>query len=177
MEQENNSGITKSTMTSGAILGAALIILTLILGIINLDAAKSLGSIMMIVGIVLAIKHFRNNVLHGYISYGQALGFGVLTAFFASVIIAFFTFLTYNLNPALLDKGLEIAKMQLLEKKLPDDQMEMGMKLIQMMVTPPIIALCTMLLMTFIGFIFSLIIAAFMKKEKNIFTPTPTETN
>ena len=44
---------------------------------------------IIIGGIVYGIKKYRDGVLKGFISYGSALGYGVLISLFASIISSF----------------------------------------------------------------------------------------
>jgi riboflavin transporter FmnP len=165
-------------MTSGAILGAGLLIFTLILYITNLTYSKGLGYLSYLIiigGIILGIKNFRDHEQQGFITYGKAVGAGVLTVVFASIIMAIFNYILFKvIDPNLIEKGMEIARTQMMEKNLNDDQIEMAMKMTRTIMSPGVMAIITILGNAFMGTIFSLIIAAFMKKDKNIFNQ-PTE--
>jgi hypothetical protein len=180
MEASNNPNIIKSTMTSGAILGGGLLVYTVILYMTNLTFAKGLGYIsylIMIGGIILGIKNYRDNEQQGFISYGRALGVGMLTVAFASVIMALFTYILYKfIDPGLAEKSLETARNQMLENNMKDDQIEMAQNITRKLMTPAILAFGTILAYSFFGLVFSLIIAAFMKKDKNIFTESAQNT-
>jgi hypothetical protein len=160
-------------MTSGAILGAGLLIFTLILYMTNLTFSKGLGYISYLIiigGIILGIKNFRDQEQQGFISYGRAVGAGVLTVVFASVIMAIFNFVLFKvIDPNLLEKGIEVARTQMMEKNLTDDQIEMALKMTRMIMSPAVMVIMTIIGNVFIGTIFSVIIAAFMKKDKSIF--------
>lgn len=173
MEQQTTPNLMKTTMTSGAILGAALVIFTLILYMTGLTFSKGisyLSFLLLIGGIVLGIKNYKDQD-QGFISYGRALGVGMLTTLFASIIVALFTYILYTLiDPSLVEKGMEMARAQMAAKgNLTDEQMEMAMNISKKFMSPGVLAFMTILSYAFFGLIFSLIIAAFMKKDKSIF--------
>jgi len=174
MEQENKPNLIKSTMTSGAILGAVLLIYTLLLYMTGLTFSKGLGYVswlFIIAGIVWGIKSFRDQN-EGFISYGSALGVGMLTIVFASVIMALFNYILFSfIDPGLVEKGIEIARSQMVAKNnLTDDQIETAINISKKFMTPGFMAIMTIVSYAFFGLILSLIIAAFMKKEKSVFS-------
>jgi len=159
-------------MTSGAILGVALVIYAIILYMLNLSFNKVLGYgnyLILIGGVFFGIKVFRDQVQKGEITFGQALGVGVLTVVFASVIVAFFTYIQLTfIDSGILAKGMEIAKNQMIDKGLNDEQIEKAMSITQKFMTPLITSIFLIFVYAFWGTIFSLIAAAFMKKEPSI---------
>lgn len=181
MEQENNPNLMKSTMTSGAILGVALVIFSLILYMTGLIFSKGLNYISWLIlvgGIVLGMKSYRDQQ-QGFISYGRALGVGMLTVLFASIIAALFNYILYAfIDPSLIEKSIEMARNQMVEKgTLSDEQIEMGLNMTKKIMQPGIMSLMTILGSGFMGLIFSLIIAAFMKNEKSVFHSDALDNN
>lgn len=179
MERSSNQ-IWKSTMTSGAILGIALVIYSILLYVGNLLMVKSLGYISYLIilgGIYYGIKSFRDNVQSGVISYGQALGVGVLTVAFAAFIASFFTYIQVKfIDPSMLDKILSLTQQQLAESGKSDAEIEMAMKITQKWITPGFMVISTIFAYVFIGTLFSLIVAAFMKKEGDPFAEVSNST-
>ena len=174
MEQENNPNLMKSTMTSGAILGTALVIFSLILYMAGLIFSKGLSYfswLILIGGIVWGIKSYKDQQ-QGFISYGRALGVGMLTVLFASIIAALFNYILYAyIDPSLVEKSIEMARNQMVEKgTLSDEQIELGLSMTKKLMQPGFMALMTVFGSGFMGLIFSLIIAAFMKNEKSVFS-------
>jgi hypothetical protein len=183
MEQPNNL-LWKNTMTSGAFLGLALVIFSIALvfidfsklGIYTIVFLSVIPIIMMIIGIIWGTKHYRNTVLDGYITYGNALFVGTMIVFFASIICAFYTYLFNGfIDPsyaertakAVLDKFIQ--SMQ--DHGFTDEQIEHQTSM--MNTSSPLSALDTALLLipqyAILGFLFSLVTSAFIKKEKSIF--------
>jgi hypothetical protein len=80
-------------MNYGAMLGLALDNIhysSLDDGCITRTGLASVSYIIMIAGIVLATKTFRDQEQGGFITYGRALAVGTLTCVFAGVITGFF---------------------------------------------------------------------------------------
>lgn len=174
MEQTTKPNLLKSTMTSGAILGVVLVIFSLVIYMTNLTYVTGIGYIsylFIIGGIVLGIKNYRDQEQQGFISYSQALGAGMLTVMFASIIVAVFVYLLYSvIDPGLIEKGIEVARENMAKKNLNDEQVELAINMTKKFMSPGFIVIFTILGYAILGLIFSLIAAAFMKKEKNIFS-------
>jgi len=173
MEQTNKPNLMKSTMTSGAIMAAGLLIFTLILYMTNLLLSAGLNYLSYLIvigGIILGIKNYKDQEEQGFISYGRAFGVGMLTVLFASVIMAIFMYVLYSvIDPGLIEKTLELTRTKMADQHLTDDQVEMALNMSKKFVTPGVIALGTIVAYGFIGAIISLIAAAFMKKDKPVF--------
>jgi hypothetical protein len=103
MEQKVN--VWKANLTNGLILGLAGIVYTLGLYFLDQTFNKSLGYLFFLITIVILyflIKSYRNTFLFGYITYGQAVGAGVVIFLYYSVISGIFTYLLYTV----IDTGL-----------------------------------------------------------------------
>jgi len=163
-----NISIVKNSMNYGAMTGLALFIIFILFNFIGITKSaihQIIGYGVLIGGIILGTKYFRDNVLHGTISYGKALASGTWIAFFCSILLAFFMYLfLLFIDPSMLDIILQEQEKQLIQKGLSDDQIEMAMHYTRKFTTPTMFALMSVLTYTFLGFIFSLITSAFLKK-------------
>ena len=172
--EKNTISVWKATQNPGIFLGIVLIIYTLILYFFDLTFHKWLGYVsylIIIVGIFLGIKTYRDNFLGGVISYGHSLGAGVLISLYSSVITAIFAYLLYKfIDPDLTKKMLSVVEETLLAKGIPEEQIEMALKIQEKMITPFITSISTLFGGVLIGFIISLIISIFTKKEGDPFT-------
>jgi hypothetical protein len=171
---ENNSKPTmfQTTLTWGLITGFAGVVYTLILYFTDMITNQSLGYvgiIISIVGIYLGTKAFRDQSLGGFISYGKALGTGVMISLFAAIISVIFMILLYTvIDTELVDKMMAIASEKNVERGISEDQaqqaMEMGKKLFI-----PFAVVGGLFFSVFVGFIISLITSAILKKEGDSF--------
>mgnify|MGYP001572411810 FL=1 len=96
MESKSNP-MYKSAMTSGLIVGIALVVFSLliyIMGVVKPPFWVSLLQYVIIIGgIIYGTKKFRDDDLGGEISYSKALGFGILICVFASIIMGVYMIL------------------------------------------------------------------------------------
>lgn len=169
--EENKNDILKHSATYGAIIGFALIIYAILLYIADLSLSRGLGYIsyiIIIVGLYIGIKKFRENEPSGAIKYSRALGVGVLICVFLGFIGAAFAYLQFRfIDPDLVNKILEMSEEKLLEKGLSEDMIEMQSQFMRNFMTPGMMALSSFISYIFMGTVFSLIIAAILKKDTN----------
>ncbi len=175
MEQKVNPW--SANLTSGLILGLIGIVYSLVMYFLDLALNKTQGWIFYVVQIVVLfflVKSYRDNYLHGMITYGQALGAGVIICLYYVIIMAVFSYILFALiDKGLIDKMLAMSEEAGLKKGYTQEQLEMGMKFTRKIMTPPVLAIMSIFGGMFMGTIFSLIIAAFVRKEGNPLIDTP----
>ncbi|MEE4196934.1 MAG: DUF4199 domain-containing protein [Bacteroidales bacterium] len=168
MENKSNS-VFKAALNYGLMLGLALVIYAVLLFIFDLHLNKYLGYISYIIVIAFLIwgtKSYRDNNLNGAISYGKALGLSTLIVLIAAFIYGIYSYLLITvIDPGYIDKLIAISEEQLLKQGIPDEQIEIGLSMQKKMMSPMIISILAFVGMFFWGFVLSLIISAFMKKE------------
>ena len=168
----------KFAMNYGAYLGLALIFISFIVYILGLEEQKSiipslLNNFLMIGAIVYSVTIYRDNFNNGFISYGQSLKLGTSVVFFASVILAFYTFIFVTfINPEYLENILKVAEQEILnsDPEISDENLDMALSMTQKMLQPQWMITLSVLGGTFMGFFYSLIISFFVKKEDSNFT-------
>jgi len=174
MEQEKTkSAVTKSVVLHGVIIGVLLSFVFVLSSMWHANTAFSfLNYAVLIVGIFFGLKSCRDRILGGFISYKKALGTGTLMAFFGAILVGVFAYIYLAfIDHSLIDFTLEEAQKKLMKQGMPDEQIETAMRYTKMFTTPLIMGVLTILGNTFMGFIFSLIISIFIKKET---TTSPT---
>lgn len=171
--QENKSIFWKNSMNFGAIVGLAFIVYAVILFVFGLTESKTAGYInylILIAGIFVGTKQFRDNYNNGLISYANALGSGTLISLFASIIMAFYMYIFMQyIDPDAMDKMMVLAEESLLDRGIPEDQIEMQMEMSKKLISPGFVSIITIPTFTFFGFLFSLITSAILKKEGDPF--------
>lgn len=91
---ENRPSNVKVALNNGIILGAALILFSLLLYIIDVpytSKASWISYLIIVIGAVLAIKQWRDKYNDGYLSYGGAFSNGFLTLLFAGILASVWT--------------------------------------------------------------------------------------
>ncbi len=169
---EKNS-IYKNAANYGLILGLTIVIYTLILqftGIAQNKVAGWASFIFMTVAISIGTKNLRDKFQSGYISYGRAVGSGILIVLSASVIQAFFIYAFYKyISPDALQDLFTNMEDAMMQNGSTDQQIEISMKMMRAYTGPLTLALSAIFGSTFWGLIISLINALFIKNEKSIF--------
>lgn len=170
--ERTKSAFFRNSATYGAITGMALIITGVLFYIINLEnqsIAQWINYAVIVGGIFIGTKNFRDKMNFGRITYGKSLGSGVLISLFASIIFAFYTFIFFKyIDPAALEKIYEITEQSMMKQgTMSDQQIEAAMEVTKKMMTPFSMSLFIILGFVFWGFLFSLIISIFVKKQGN----------
>lgn len=167
----------KHVMNWGAILGFVLIAISLafyLLGMTESSAAQwiSYGCIAAIIYVGSKMKRDNSG---GIMSYGQGLGTGTGIAFFASILVAFYTFVFFTfLDAEMLEQMILRAEDQMYENGMPESQVDMAMEMTRKFMTPGPMAAMVVFSYTIVGFVVSLITSAILKKEASPFqTDTP----
>ena len=165
--QPQNSGMANPAFQYGLLIAAGLIILSLIMyaaGMITVNWISYVGYAILLGGLVFGTIKFRDDYSGGFISYGRALGFGTLASFFAALISAVFAFVFYKMiAPDALNELRIAAEINILETtpNVTDQQLDLAVR----MISPFMIALTYLFSYTFVGFVFSLVTAAFLKRK------------
>jgi hypothetical protein len=110
MEQKSAS-IWKSTFVSGIYLGIVLILISVVFYVMGdpmSKVAQYLTYPLLIAGVIYGQINYKK-ALDGTMSYGQALGAGILTVVFASLISGIYTFVMYKFIDPSLQEQMRIA--------------------------------------------------------------------
>ena len=172
-KQENT--YLKSTMTYGLITGLVLVVYTLLLYATDNLIKQNfflgiLNYIILIAGIVMGTRSYRDQFLGGYISYSKALGYGVVISVFTGVIIGIFMYLLYGLiDPGLLEQSMKVIEEQMLNQGMSPNQVETISEMQRDFRSPFMMLISSVFSYALLGLIFSLITSAFLKKDKPIF--------
>lgn len=171
----NQNTLLRSTMTMGLITGLALVIYTLLLYATNNLLKQNfllgiLNYVILIIGIIVGTRSYRDQALGGFISYGKALGYGVLLCVFTGVVIGLFTYLLYEvIDPGLLEKNIKIIQDEMLKSGMSADQVESMTEVQRQFRSPFMMLIGSIFSYSLLGLIFSLITSAFLKKDQPMF--------
>lgn len=166
-EAPQKKGLVAVAFQYGILTAIALIALTLVIYFANLQSAKWVSWIgygILLAGLYIGTRAFRDEFNGGFINYGKALGFGTLTIFFAALLSAVFVFVFYKfIAPDAMGPIRAAAEEQMLRvnPNMSDQEYDMAMRFI----SPGIIAVTSVFSYTFIGFVLSLITSAFLKRQ------------
>lgn len=168
---EQNVNPWKVNLTNGLILGLIGIVYSLILYFLDMSTNKSLGRAFFIIQIIVLfflVKSYRDNHMHGMITFGQALGAGVIICLYYSIIMAVFSYILFAfIDTGIIAKLIALSEEAGLKKGYSQEQIDMGMKVTKKIMTPTFLALISILSNMFFGVLFSLLIGIFVRKEGN----------
>lgn len=163
------SSLLKNSMNFGALNGVAMMIISLLIYLLGIPQNFIVSLVIYTINIVFIIYgtlFLRNQYLNGEISYGKALSSGILISLFMSILVAFFIFIFFKfIGTDELNKILEQTEEKMYNQGMSEDQIELAMEITKKYTTPMYMALGTIFSYTFMGFIFSLITSAFIKKN------------
>lgn len=171
--EEKSVSVWKSSLSYGLFLGIALVLISVLYYATGNNFAKSSGWIgwgIMIAGVVIAQLQFRKQ-LGGYMSYGQALGVGILTMLFASVITGFFTYLLYAvIDPSLQEQARLVMEEQLVtQRNVPEEQLDMMMEMVSRFDDPAVMFVMNIFSGALTGLLISLLTSIFTQKKSEEF--------
>lgn len=167
--EEKSVSIWKSSLVSAVYLAIALILLSVIFYVTGNTFSKTaqyLSYPIMIAGIIWAQISYKK-ALDGTLTYGQAVGVGVLTMAFAGVITGLYTFLLYQvIDPSLQEQLRIFTEEQIIQQgRVPEEQLEMAVNMATKFQTPTMMFIMAVVGGALVGLIISLITAIFVKKN------------
>ncbi len=175
MEQTVNPW--KTNLTNGLILGLVGIVYALIMYFLNLTLNKAQGLVFVAIQIVMLyilLKSYRDNFMHGQITYGQSVGAGVIICLYYAVIMAIFTYILYAIiDPGLVGRQLAFTEDAMVKRGLPQASIDAGMKIQEKIMKPAVMAPISIIGSMIWGTIISLVVSIFIRKEGNPLIDTP----
>lgn len=173
MENNSKSSMSQTALMWGAITGLIGIVYTLILYYADLMTNKpaSIASyVILIAGIYLGTKTYRDQSLGGYISFGKAFGTGVLISLYNAIIGVVFMIILYKvIDPEIITRLMAEQQDKLIESgKISEEQIEQSMEMGKKFFIP-FAVLGGLFGGVFIGAIISLVTSAILKKEGDPF--------
>lgn len=163
----------KVASTHGLVVGIVLIVMALLVWVADMQQAfwmKYLNWAVVIGSVYYSMKTWRDQHLGGSISYSQALGYGVLVMFFASILFGFYNIIYINyLDPESIQRSMDFLEETYYAQGRSEEQIEMLLEVASGMQTPFIQAISTIFGTTFLGLLISLIVALFIRKDGDPF--------
>ncbi len=161
--------IARVALKWGGILGIALILYTLVLFLTdNMGNTKLslVSSAITIVGLVLAMRDYRT-LNGGYMSYGEGLSTGTLTAAISGLLSSlFYVFYTTMIDTGVLERMMDRMREQSADSGLTDEQIDQQMSVMQLFQSPGLTFVFGVIGAAIGGLLFSLIIAAILRRNR-----------
>jgi hypothetical protein len=174
---EEKVSVWKANLNNGVILGLIGIVYTLVVYFLDLTFKPWPGIIFLIITAVILfymIRSYRNNYLHGYITYGQSLGAGVVLYLYYSIIAAIFTYILYRfIDTGLIEKSLAFTEQRMMDRGTPQQAIDSVMAFQRKIQVPGIVAPLSIVRNMIYGTILSLVVSIFTRKEGNPLVDAP----
>ena len=163
----------KFAMNYGVVLGLVLVALAVIMWSAGIDDKQSiipglLNNVLTIAFIAYAIIQYRDINNNGFISYASSLKLGTTIAFFSSIILAFYSVIHISyIDTKALSEIIKLTEQTMLEAQpeISDEELDLALQMVSKFMQPHWMMIMGMLGGTFMGFLYSLIISIFVKKE------------
>ena len=169
---EEQASTARVALKYGILTSVAIMVYTTILNVSGQSQNKWLAMltyVIMIIGIVLALKEFRE-ANKGFMTYGECLGLGSLVSAVLGLLSSMFAMIYIRfIDPTIITQTLEKARADMEARGLDDAQIDNYMEISQKFSSPGIMFAAGVFGYLFMGFIFSLIISAVLRREKPVF--------
>lgn len=165
-----------SPKLQSAIMHAAIVAGVVMLHSIVADVAglylstynRIAGMVIPFLAFTYVIYAYRTESCDNIISYSQALGYGSIVALLFAIVIPAFNYIhTHYISPDLLGQIQAFTEEKMMEKGLTDFQIEAGMEAQEKFKTFGWSMIFGVPVTFVLGFVYSLIASAFLKKESN----------
>lgn len=176
---EQNVNVWKANLTNGLIMGLIGIVFSLIVYFLDLTFNRSIGYIFLLISVFLLyyfIKSYRDNYLHGQITYGESVGAGIIIFLYYAIISSIFTYILYTvIDTDLTSKLIAYTEEQTIKSgKVPEGSLDTVMEFQKKFLKPGILVPMGFITNILFGTIISLIVSIFTKKEGNPLIETPS---
>jgi hypothetical protein len=133
-----------------------------------------LGVLITIAGLSLGMREWRNEVGQGVMSYGRALGTGVLISLWMALFSAVFTFIYFKfINPGFTDAMVQFQMAEMERKGMPAATIEQSEGVLRFFSSTPMLTVMSAIMGCVFGVILSLILAAIFKSKPGQSAPPP----
>ncbi len=177
MEEQAKSPFWKPALIYGAILGLVSVFISLVFYFIGMATVNWTNWVNLLVGIVLLVYlmiQYRNVHLGGYASFGQIFVMVLVSAGIVSTIIgALYQYLLFTvIDPGLVDQIRIAAEEKIMSNsRIPESMYDDIMEKMEKRMKVGYMVKMALIFGPIVNAIIGLIIAAFLKKEKDITNP------
>ncbi len=169
--KSDKSTLNQVGLRQGIILGLILIIYSLVMFVTDWQFTyRWLGWgpwLIVIVALAWTMSEFKKQN-NGFMTYSQGLGLGSLTTIVAAIVSSGFSILYMTvIDPNFNERILEMIRIQMIEQNpdFSDQQLDLAMSYVQWGFKPEVMFFTGIITTFLLGFLASLIIAAFMQKK------------
>jgi len=177
MEENVKAPFWKPALIYGLILGIVSVFISLVFYFIGMATVSWTSWINMAVNLVLLVYlmiQYRNTYLGGYASFGQIFVMVLVAAgIFSTIIGAVYAYLLYTyIDPGLIDQFRIAAEERIMNNpRMPESMYDDAIERAEKFTSVSYMVKMALIFGPVINAIIGLIVAAFIKKEKDITSP------
>jgi hypothetical protein len=165
------SPITQGILSNGFILALVFIVINLTQYMLDIYKTPSwltfLFLVLIIIGLSLFTKDFRNQKLDGYISYGKAFKYSIKVSMVASITYGFYFFLLiFVIEPNYCETIYKMASETYYEMGMNDTEVEYALNMLKKIQSPPFLVFSSIVGFMIMGTVSSLISALIVKRNE-----------
>ncbi len=168
---EEKKSVWKETLNYGLIMGLVTIVFSVLTYMLDVTGKPWVivpSLIISIVTLYLLLRSYRDTFNHGYISYGKAVGAGVVISIYSAILGAIYIYILYGfIDPGLVDKQILEAEEKLIARGMPEGSIDAALEMQAKFMKPWFMAISSIFTAAFFGLILSLLVSLFIKKEGN----------
>jgi hypothetical protein len=168
---EERKSVWKETLNYGLILGLITIVVSVLAYMLDVTGKPwvIVPSLIISIGaLYMLLRSYRDTFNHGYISYGKAVGAGVVINIYAAILGAIYIYVLYGfIDPGLVDKQILEAEEKLIARGMPEGSIDAALEMQAKFMKPWFMAVSSVFTAAFFGLILSLLVSLFIKKEGN----------
>lgn len=165
-QQQEVNNFWRSVLTSGLIVGAAWTAIQMLIAILFGGQGSFLGILALFLGIYFTQKYYRDKHQGGFLSYGKALRYGVLTMGGAGLLTGLLTALVLKMMPGIWQEIIVQVETAYYQAGFSDAQITQMIEPIRGGVPPLVFVFSIQFAFLFYGLFISLITSAMVKKDK-----------
>jgi hypothetical protein len=168
--EEKNTSIFYNGLIWGVIVGLLGVIYSVILYVTDQFLNQALGIISLVIligGLAYSTYYFREQVRGGILSFGQAFSFGIVVAVTYALIGQIYYYIQVAvIDPGIQEKMLEMAMEKMLDRGVPEDQMDQVMSFTRRLSGPVFTTVTGFFSVSVMGIVLALITSAIFKKDE-----------
>ncbi|PWJ59617.1 uncharacterized protein DUF4199 [Dyadobacter jejuensis] len=169
---EDQVSSARVALKYGVLTAVATMIYSTIISVAGMTSNQWVGSlsfIILIVGLVLALKNYKEQN-GGFMTFGQGLGLGTLLSAIAGLLSSLFSmFYLQFIDNSALTEGINKVRSDMEARGMDDAQIDQAVAMSQKFMTPGVMFLMGVFGFLLVGFFLSLIISLILRKEKPVF--------
>lgn len=168
---ENKTSPYQMAMRYGLYYSLTSIVIDIVFFLLDLGSSMNWlnGTLKLILGVAiiyLGMKARRDEELGGFMPYSQALGFGSVMVLFSALILSVYAYVHMTfVDPEGIDRVMKEVKEQMILKNSSEEEIEMSLGMMRKMKSPAFSVPMSFIGSFIWGFILSLIIAIFVRKN------------